>query len=255
MTTPTPTPKKKRPRYYFCFRSPFSWIASKVFNARLTEMEQNDLEYRPFWEPDEKTMAAVKAQGGEFLYTTMSREKHLYILQDIKRLTKSLGYEHVWPIDENPWWELPNLAWFAAERAGKGREFRDAVFKSRWEDGENVHTIDVVRKLADKVGLDPNKIANAPEDPEIRAAAVEAIMRCHKDGVFGVPFFIKGFEKFWGVDRLEPFLAAWRQSPFEFLDAEDAKWKDEDHQIWENIPRALVRNVGGSDKDSAGGCG
>lgn len=211
------TKRKKRPKYFFCFRSPFSWIASKVFNEVLTEEEQAELEYHPFWEPDEKTQAGLEAQGGEFLYTQMSREKHLYILQDIKRLTKSLGYSHHWPIDEDPWWELPNLAYLAAERAGKGREFRDVTFRARWEDGENIHTFEVIKKLAGEVGLDPDEIARAPEDEEIRAQAVEAIMRCYKGGVFGVPLFIKGFEKFWGVDRLEPFLAAWRGESYDFL--------------------------------------
>ena len=38
----------------------------------------------------------------------MSREKHFYILKDIKRLATDLNYQQVWPVDRNGW-DLPHL--------------------------------------------------------------------------------------------------------------------------------------------------
>lgn len=209
--------KKRRPRFYFSFRSPFSWIAARLLDERLTPTEQAEIEYIPFWEPDPQTLSRLHELGGEFLYIQMSREKHLYILQDIKRMTRSLGYQHAWPIDESPWWELPNLAYLAAQRLGKAREFRDAIYRARWEGGANIHTVDVIRRVAAEVGLDPDRVAAAPDDPEIREEAAGALLRCYKDGVFGIPFLILGFEKFWGLDRVHPFIAAMRGTPYRYL--------------------------------------
>lgn len=209
--------RKRRPRFYFSFRSPFSWIAARVLAERLTPEEQAEIEYIPFWEPDQRTLARLRELGGEFLYTQMSREKHLYILQDIKRMTRSLGYQHVWPIDESPWWELPNLAYLAARRDGKADELRSAVYRARWEEGENIHDMAVIRRVAADIGLDPDRIAGAPEDPEIGEEAAQALLRSYKDGVFGIPFFVLGFERFWGLDRLAPFVAALRGEAYQYL--------------------------------------
>ncbi len=208
---------KRKPRFYFSFRSPFSWIASRLLEERLGPERRDSIEYIPYWEPDARTLATLKAMGGSFLYAQMSREKHLYILQDIKRLTQSLGLKHVWPIDQEPWWELPNLGYLAAAAAGKAPEFRAAAYRSRWEKGENIHELDTVRRIAEEVGVDPARVAAAPEDPEIRGQAAEALMRAYREGVFGIPFFICGFEKFWGVDRLEAFLAALDGARYEFF--------------------------------------
>jgi 2-hydroxychromene-2-carboxylate isomerase len=200
---------KRPPRFYFSFRSPYSWVAARLLNDRYG-VGPDEVEYIPTWEPDGETRALLEARGGRVLYSTMSREKHFYILQDIKRLTARLGYRMKWPIDREPWWELPNLAYLAARREGKGREFFDAAYRARWEEGEDICSVETVKRLAAGAGLDPEAAASAPGDGELRAQGAEALFRCYRDGVFGVPFFIKGYEKFWGVDRLELFVAALR---------------------------------------------
>lgn len=208
---------KRPPRVYFSFRSPFAWIAVRLLHERLTTDELNALEWIPYWEPEPQTLEALRATGADFLYAQMSREKHLYILQDIRRLCKSLGYQHYWPIDEKPCWELPVLAYLAARRLGKGPEMMAATYRSRWEKGENIHTVDTVRKLAEEVSLEAEPLLAMTEDPAIKAEAVDVLARAYKDGVFGIPFFIKGFEKYWGVDRLEAFVADLRGQPYSFF--------------------------------------
>lgn len=32
-------------------------------------------------------------------------------------------------------------------------------------------------------------------------------------------------------------------------------WDDENHPMWDGIPKELIRRVGQADKDTAGGCG
>ncbi|MEK8171043.1 hypothetical protein NKH77_20400 [Streptomyces sp. M19] len=51
----------------------------------------------------------------------MSREKHFYILQDVRRLLRDRGLPVAWPVDRDPVWEVPHLAYFAALDAGVGR--------------------------------------------------------------------------------------------------------------------------------------
>jgi 2-hydroxychromene-2-carboxylate isomerase len=165
------------------------------------------VDYIPFWEPDAQTLELLHARGGEFLYTPMSRQKHLYILQDIKRLATKHGYRLAWPVDVKPWWDLPHLAYLQARRLGRGHAFFWAAYRARWERGEDICSDEVIRRLAAEVGLDAGILATAPADAEVRALGAEALLRCYRDGVFGIPFFCLGREKFWGVDRFEDFAA------------------------------------------------
>lgn len=216
-------------RFYFAFRSPYAWIGARLLEEYCNPVESG-IEYRPFWEPDRQTLALLEARGGEFIYTPMSRQKHLYILQDIKRLTTRLGYAMQWPVDpEHAWWDLPHLAYLVAQRHGKGHQFFWAVYRARWEEGRDICAVATIRDLATVVGLDPDLLAVAPDDPAIRQEGAEALYQCYRDGVFGIPFFIDGRDKFWGVDRFVDFITRLEQ---------------QDGRIRTNIPDLLRRLYG-----------
>ena len=198
---------KKRPRIYFSLRSPFSWMAVRQLEQRLPEAH-DILEWVPFFEPDERSAAALRERGGEFHYVAMSKAKHLYILQDTKRLAQRFGYQMKWPIDVDPWWELPHLAWIQAKRDGVHREFYHAVMAARWERGENICEPEVLHRIVTDAGLSPGSLLGAVDDPEIRDLGLQALMEIYVDDVFGVPYFKVGRQGFWGLDRLDDFLAA-----------------------------------------------
>lgn len=204
--------KKQSARFYFSFRSPYSWIAARLLEERFNQ-GQNGLEYIPFWEPDKQTLSLLKARGGRFLYSPMNREKHLYLLQDIKRLASNLGYGIAWPIDIDPWWDLPHLAYLAARHQGKAHQFFWRVYQTRWEEAADICCVGTIRRLADEIGLNSDVVVGAPNDPTIRKEGAEALYQAYLDGVFGVPFFIKGYEKFYGVDRLKAFAAVFTGQP------------------------------------------
>jgi 2-hydroxychromene-2-carboxylate isomerase len=201
--------KRKCPRFYFSFRSPYSWIGARLLEEKV-ETNCYGIDYIPSWEPDEQTSTLLEERGGEILYTSMSKQKHLYILQDIKRLTSKLGYKMAWPIDRNPWWDLPHLAYLAAQQYGKGHSFFWAVYRTRWEEGQDICSVHTIRRLAEEVGLAPDAIIGAVEEPIIRQMGAELLYQAYKDGVFGFPFFISSNsrEKFWGIDRLEDFISS-----------------------------------------------
>ncbi len=247
---------KHNPRYYFSFRSPYSWIATRLIAERLTPEEHARIEFVPYWEPQPETLGLLHARGCDFLYQPMTREKHLYILQDVKRVTRSLGLKHVWPIDRDAVWEMPVKAYLVARQLGKAAQFRDAVYRARWEDNVNVHCSEVLERLGSECGIVPAEMHSAVASPVIEQEAVNSLAAAWHDGVFGIPFIKLGNDKFWGIDRLSAFIAALRGEPFHFererCAAEPVRAAAEENSA---LPLEVERAVGRFDTDAAGGCG
>jgi len=197
---------KPRIKFYFSFRSPYSWMASRLLEERIPDAPRL-FEYVPFFVPDEKTLADMAVRGVEVHYTDMSKAKHLYILQDAKRLCQRFNFAMKWPIDIDPWWVLPHHAWMAAKRTGDEQKLFWALSEARWERGENICEIDVVRRISESVGLDGDLMVSAPDDAELRKQGVDALESAYMDDVFGIPFFKISSHKFWGLDRLDDFVA------------------------------------------------
>ncbi|GAA1229203.1 hypothetical protein GCM10009676_09660 [Prauserella halophila] len=241
------TPKRK-PRLYFSLRSPFSWMAVRQLEQRVPNADEK-IDYIPFFEPDEESARALAQRGGEFHYVHMSKAKHLYILNDTKRLAAKFGYRMQWPVDDDPWWELPHLAWIKAREMGVHREFYRAVTAARWERGENICDTENLRAILVEADLPTDPLLETPSDPDIRAAGVDALMKVYDDDVFGVPYFRWGSQKFWGLDRLDDFLAVFEPA----LDQGLPAGPSEDPLA--DVPSAVTAAVGAFDHDTAGGCG
>jgi 2-hydroxychromene-2-carboxylate isomerase len=199
----------RRPRLYFSFRSPYSWLTVRRLRAVVPDLFEA-MDCYPYWDPDERTNAALAGRGGEFHYIQMSRAKHLYMLMDTKRLAQREGLAMAWPVDVDSWWELPHLAWLWARRQGRAWEFYDAVTQARWGRADNICDEAVIRAAARQAGLDPGQAVAAPEDPSIREEAVGCLYQAYLDDVFGIPYLKWGRHRFWGFDRLDDFLAAWQ---------------------------------------------
>jgi 2-hydroxychromene-2-carboxylate isomerase len=224
----------RRPRLYFSFRSPYSWMAVHRLRTAVPEV-MRELDWLPYFDPDPITEAALAERDAEFHYVQMSRAKHRYILMDTKRLADRDGLTMAWPVDVDPWWELPHLAWLAARRAGRAEPMYDAIVDARWRRGDDICTPAVIRAAAIEAGVDPDVAAGAADDPEIRDEATAGLVRAYHDDVFGVPFLRLGPHRFWGLERIGAFLEAWRGvAP---------------------PPAAAAAVTTGYDTDSAGGCG
>ncbi len=202
---------RRRPRWYFSFRSPYSWIGYRDLMAHHADIA-DEIEWLPFWEPGMRASDALERTGVRLPYVPMSKEKHLYILQDARRLARERGLEMVWPVDRETNWEVSHLAYLLADELGFGREFIDLVYQARWEEGLDISDPGVIASIACAIGLDPSRFAGAHEDPAIRDRGLAALNSLYRDGVFGVPFFINGHEKFWGVDRIATFATSMRSS-------------------------------------------
>ncbi|WP_263869244.1 2-hydroxychromene-2-carboxylate isomerase [Streptomyces sichuanensis] len=200
----------KPPRWYFSLRSPYSWLAYRELTENAPDVA-DAVEWRPYWEPDEESARLLAQEGIRLPYVPMSKEKHLYILQDAKRLATERGLSIAWPLDTAATnWDVSHLAYLVAEDAGRGRDFIAAVYRARWERGMDVSDRATIAAIGEELGLDSQVLANAADDPGVRRRGLEALRLVARDGVFGVPFFIHRHDKFWGSDRLSGFIASVR---------------------------------------------
>ncbi|MCX4763936.1 DsbA family protein [Streptomyces sp. NBC_01275] len=250
---------RRRPRVYFSFRSPYSWIAIDQLERRFPRAGEY-LDYCPYWEPEGGILQDIRAQDAEVLYTPMSKAKHLYLLADIKRTAARFGSPLVWPIDTDQAWELPHLAWLKARRQGQERVLYRALVEARWHRGEPICDPSVLARAADEAGLDGADLVAAEHDPLIRAEAVEVMVAAYYDDIFGIPYFRIGRERLWGLDRLDEFVAALEAA---HPDREGAPAPQPQPQPQPRPESRLIpvppadaaEHIGLYDRDTAGGCG
>ncbi|WP_434449373.1 2-hydroxychromene-2-carboxylate isomerase [Lentzea sp. E54] len=232
---------RKTPRFYFSLRSPYSWLAYRELMSRFRDVAET-IEWRPYYEPDEHSAGLIRAQGAELPYAEMTRAKHFYILQDVARLARERGIEVTWPVDRDPVWEVPHLGYLYARRHGKGLAYIDAVYRARWEQGRDICDRATIGEIGALLELDSVAVANAADDGELRGEGAVSMAEAFRHGAFGVPFFVQGFTRFWGLDRLEAFAGhvRARQAPA---------------QAEPEVVTAAVGMGPGPDDGHAGGCG
>lgn len=199
--------RRDEPTFFFSFRSPYSWLAYRDLLARYPDVADR-LRWVPYWEPDAWTSRLLTEARGRFVYTAMSREKHLYVLRDVRRLAAERGLAVRWPVDRDPCWEVSHLPYLRAASIGLGRAYVDRVYRARWEQGRDISDRRTISEIGDEVGLP--SAADAADDPVLRAQGAQALLLSGQLGVFGVPFFVGGGDMFWGLDRLAPFADALR---------------------------------------------
>jgi 2-hydroxychromene-2-carboxylate isomerase len=240
---------KRRPRLYFSFRSPYSWMAIEQLRKSIPELFER-LDLYPYWDPDARTEQSLRERGAELSYQQMSKAKHLYVLGDTKRMATRLGLKIAWPVDIDPWWEVPHLGWLAARQTGDGERCYDALVAARWGRGENICDPEVFRRVVAGAGLDAAVLGAAAEAADIRAEGVRCLVAAYEDDVFGVPYLLLGRQRFWGIDRVQPFLE-------EFEAAGGRAALSELPGCPAGLPAGLPAGiaVGAYDRDTAGGCG
>jgi 2-hydroxychromene-2-carboxylate isomerase len=199
----------------------------------------------PFWDPDANTTAALEAAGAGLHYVPMSKAKHLYVLQDTRRAADRLGLRVRWPVDVDPCWEVPHLAWLSARRMGLAEPFYDAVIRARWQHGNDVCEPSVIDRLAQEVGADPGRLSGAVGDAETRAEGVRCLTEAWHDDVFGVPYLRLGRHRFWGLDRVEHFLDLYLPT----------LRGDQDPPVPLSAAAQSLTHAHAYDSDTAGGCG
>jgi 2-hydroxychromene-2-carboxylate isomerase len=199
-------------RFYFSFRSPYSWLAHRDLTTRYRDV-CGRISWIPFWEPDRGLRDELARAGGTFSYVDMSRAKARYILADVRRLVGARGTTLAWPVDREPWWEVAHLGYLVAVRRGYAAAYLDRVYAARWEQGRDISRPETIADVVRDLGDDPREYVAAATDPAVRAQGLRVLLDIDADGVFGVPFFVLRRDRYWGLDRLAPFVAALRHPP------------------------------------------
>jgi 2-hydroxychromene-2-carboxylate isomerase len=183
--------------YFFATISPFTYLAGN----RLEEIAARNgasVRYVPINAP-----ALFPRTGGQVLAERHeSRKTHR--LQELRRWSKRLGMTldlspPFFPVNPAP----SSYAVITAARLGGGdlAGLVQAFPRAVWAEGRNIADDEVVRDLLGHAGFDPG-IADKhmlSSAETYMANLDEAVAR----GVFGVPFYFVGDERFWGQDRLE----------------------------------------------------
>jgi 2-hydroxychromene-2-carboxylate isomerase len=183
--------------YFLAPMSPWVYLAGDRLE-RIAQRQGATVRYVPLDAP-----ALFPRTGGQVLAERHESRK-AYRLQELARWSKRLGLKldlqpFFFPVNPAP----ASYAIISAQAAGGGdlaglvRAFPRAV----WAEGRNIADDEVVKAILAENGFDPGVADRGmftAADTYVRNLE-EAVSR----GVFGVPFYIVGEEKFWGQDRLE----------------------------------------------------
>jgi 2-hydroxychromene-2-carboxylate isomerase len=183
--------------YFFATMSPFVYLAGGRLEA-LAARHGATIRYLPINAP-----ALFPRTGGQVLAERHESRK-TYRLQELRRWSARLGIKldlqpPFFPTNPAP----SSYAVITAAQLGGGdlAGLVQAFPRAVWAEGLNIADEDVVAAIVARYGFDPKAIDRGMfTAAEVYSANLEeAVAR----GVFGVPFYLVGEERFWGQDRLE----------------------------------------------------
>jgi len=90
----------------------------------------------------------------------------------------------------------------AAQRQVCFEPYVDAIFAAMWERGLKMDDPAVIEGALVAAGLDAQRLMQATQDPEVKAALLANTQAAHDRGAFGAPTFFLGDQMWFGKDRL-----------------------------------------------------
>jgi 2-hydroxychromene-2-carboxylate isomerase len=178
--------------YFLALQSPFVYLAG-IRPAEIAARHGATLVYKPV-----DAVQLFPRTGGK-VRAERHPSRNEYSAQDRVRQARKLGL----PYDPQPLFAAANpapaaYAVIAAQKAGGGdvAGLVAGLSRAMWAEGRDISDDDVIRALLESNGF----AANTADKGMLMAADTyganleEAVSR----GVFGVPFFVTGEQKFWG---------------------------------------------------------
>ena len=188
-------------RFYFSFRSPYSWLAFLRIGPALDALPVTVDPIPVFPPPDfPNDPTAVPAKAA-------------YITKDVQRIADAYGLDVKIPEKLDTEWVRPHAAFVFAKDAGRGDAFGKALYAARWQQGLDVGEDTVMAQAARDAGVDPDGLVTAADDEGMHERVWLGMMQAAgEDGIFGVPYFAYRGETFWGNDRIEWLVRAIRHA-------------------------------------------
>ena len=175
--------------FFFNFRSPYCYLASKSMFGLLDDFEVV-LDWRP-----------LGAWAGR---SSPERAKVKLPLarQDVGRWCRRMNIPFKPPPKETEPTRAAAASLFA-EECGVLRDYVIEMMHMEWGEGRNIGDEAVLRKVASKLGLDSAVMLEAADDLERAKALDDNWKEAQRVGVVGVPSFVVGDQIFWGNDRID----------------------------------------------------
>lgn len=100
-----------------------------------------------------------------------------------------------------------HLVTYYAREQDKFVEFRDRVYKARWEEDLDLESPDVLARLGEEVGLDGAEIKRVIADQRYLPILHSQRAQGKSLGIFGIPSFTVQGKIFWGKDVIDDVKA------------------------------------------------
>ena len=108
-----------------------------------------------------------------------------------KRAMEQYGVEvNPGPLDTNSEPALIMEKYAEAQGEEQGEAFHDAVMYAYWHEGKNIGDLDVLKQIAQSVGLNTEHFASILENPTYKSEVAQDIHQAHEYGIDAVPALI-----------------------------------------------------------------
>ena len=115
-------------------------------------------------------------------------------IQNVARLQEEYDAEMVSldTIGEVDSWNAQQAALFVRQTEDEETftAFYDTVFDALWQEGRDIGDPDVLADIAEGVGIDPDAVRDATEDPQLESELKNEFEAAQQRGITGIPTFV-----------------------------------------------------------------
>jgi 2-hydroxychromene-2-carboxylate isomerase len=190
--------------FYFDFVSPYSYLATTQF-PRLKADTGAEIAYRPF-----RVLELMKLVGNRPT-TVECKNKGTYAGADIQRWAARYRV----PFKRNPNMRsfdhdlLRRVALVASERAA-GEAYVKAIYGAIWAGDANLAERSSLATVLNEAGLEGEALLKLADEARYGEQLDKATEAAAQRGVFGTPTFFVGDQMFFGNDRLDFVVEAFK---------------------------------------------
>jgi len=186
--------------FFYDFASPYACLSALRLRA-LAHAAGVPIRWRPFL-----LGPIFQAEGLKDSPLNVFPLRGAYAARDVERRSRRHGFSVRFPSTFPRGSVLPARVALVALREGWGEAFSEAVYRAEFQGDEDIASPEVVGALVRAQGQQPERVLQAAQAPEVKAALRAQVEAAQASGIFGAPSFLVEGELFWGDDRLEDAL-------------------------------------------------
>lgn len=177
---------------YVC---PFCFLAEQPFYEAIQGQEDVEVEWMPY---------ELRPYPNE---TLRPEDDYLQITwkQSVYPLAKEMGVPITLPnVSPQPYTSLAFEGYQFARENGKGNEYNSRIFRAFFQEEQNIGDVDILTRLAEDVGLDPETYRHALENRTYKETHEKALAHATSQAeITAVPTFVIGKTKVSGIQTKE----------------------------------------------------